>query len=146
MKMLIGLLLAGIHILAIGDDLLGKSDDELIDMIHSGHPERGCLFWRHEARYFHTLFPEDSILPEAIRNDRIRKAIGLDGEQKEPSTSVNYILKKMMFDMALAKGSPADTEVTVYAQCLKYEREYTYSMRAGGQDPNPRLRSADSEQ
>lgn len=128
---------------AIADELLNKSDDELVQYHHM-HPETGCMFWRHEARHFHKLLPQDSPFPDEVRHELLKKGHGLAGKYKEPETSVNYILKKKMFDMTVARSAPADTEVAVYQQCMKYEPEYTFSTQAGGHDPNPRLRSTDS--
>ncbi len=126
------------------DDLLSKTDDELIKMYYDRHPDRGCIFWRYEARHFHKLLPQDSVFPDEVKHELIKKGQGLAGKNKEPETSVNYILKKKMFDMTVARSGPAATEVAVYNQCLKYEPKYTYSTQAGGHDPNPKLRSTDS--
>ncbi|UAW99500.1 hypothetical protein KEM63_05900 [Halopseudomonas nanhaiensis] len=125
------------------DTFISGGDGELNEHHHM-HPEIGCMHWKDEARHFHKLLPKDSVVPDDVRHEILKKGHGLAGKHKERETSVNYILKKKMFDMTVAGSPPEHTEAAVFAQCLKYEREYTFATQAGGHDPNPKLRSTDS--
>ena len=141
MKFVYFVMLLWLPSITFADELLSNTDEEIFDMILSRHPDRGCLQWKYEARIFHLLFPEGSVLPDLMRRGLIPKGHGLDGEQKEPETSVNYILTKKMFDMTLEGSAPAETEVAVYEACMQYEPIFTFSTQAGGHNPDPKLRS-----
>lgn len=127
------------------DEYSNMSDDQIHDLINSDHPDSGCLYWRYEARYFHTLLPRDSTFPQEVRQKLIQKGHGLAGKNKKPVTSVNYILKKKMFDMTVSGSSPEETEVAVFEQCMKYDRKYTDQTGGGGSHPAPELRASKGE-
>lgn len=126
--------------LATADEYASMNDDDIMRLILDGHPDDDCLFWRLESRHYHTLFPENSPLPEEVRIDLIKKGHGLAGKKKMKETSVNYILKKRMFDMTVADRSPVETEQAVFDLCMKYDPYYTSRNEGGGDHPSPKLR------